>query len=63
MLSGIVNTAISVISGLIEIIITITPMIVRIEVINCVMLCCRVELILSISFVTRLKISPCVLAS
>ncbi|MNE93105.1 hypothetical protein D3C80_1909090 [compost metagenome] len=62
-LTGKVKTAISVISGLIDSIIANTPMIVSTAVISWVKLCCNVELILSTSFVTRLNISPCVLAS
>ena len=44
--------------GLIQNIIASTPMIVAIEVMICVRLCCRVLAMLSMSLVTRLSVSP-----
>ncbi len=44
--------------GLIQNIITSTPMIVVNDVMICVRLCCSVLAMLSMSFVTRLSVSP-----
>ena len=41
-------------------IMTMTPRMVTAEVINCVRLCCKVVLMLSMSLTARLIISPCV---
>src|SRR5208337_2815712 len=61
--AGRVTRAISVSQGLIVTIITRTPMIVHTEVMSWVRLCCKVVLMLSISLVTRLIISPWVFES
>ena len=58
MMTGRVSTLISVKSGLIESIMTRTPIIVHTDVMNCVRLCCSVFAIVSRSFVTRLITSP-----
>ncbi|MNE48080.1 hypothetical protein D3C80_1425210 [compost metagenome] len=57
-LSGRVITVIRVSQGLIVSIMMITPIIVTIDVISWVKLCCSVVLILSTSLVARLRISP-----
>ncbi|MNT52527.1 hypothetical protein D3C72_1895570 [compost metagenome] len=57
-LSGSVMMVISVSHGLIVSIMMTTPMIVTMEVISWVKLCCSVVLILSTSLVARLRISP-----
>ena len=63
MATGRVTRAISVSQGLIVTIMTRTPTMVHTEVMSWVRLCCRVVLMLSMSLVTRLMISPWVLES
>jgi hypothetical protein len=61
--TGRVTRAISVSQGLIVSIITRTPTIVQTEVMSWVRLCWRLVLMLSMSLVTRLMISPWVFES
>ena len=62
-LTGSTTTVISVRRGLMVSIMTMIPTIVTRDVMICVRLCCSVVAMLSMSFVTRLMISPCVLPS
>jgi hypothetical protein len=56
--TGITSSDMSARIGLIQNIIARTPMMVAMDVMICVRLCCSVPAMLSMSFVTRLRVSP-----